>query len=72
MSLTFGFTASNSSGKQSLIFTKDTGIDWVYPTLVGEYNGNDIQIDFDGLDKEDLKDLISFMGMQLNKFKESE
>ena len=72
MSLTFGFTASNSSGKQSLIFTKDTELDCVHPTLVGEYNGNDIQIDFDGLDKEDLGGLISFMGMQLEKFKESE
>ena len=69
MSLTFGFTASNSSGKQSLIFTKDAELGCVQPTLVGAYNGNDIQIDFDGLDKEDLSDLISFMEMQLNKFK---
>lgn len=69
MSLAFGFTASNSSGKQSLIFTKDDQLDYVYPTLVGEYNGGDIQIDFDGLDKDDMKDLIGFMEMQLKKFK---
>ena len=69
MSLTFGFDATNSSGSQALVFTKDSELDYVYPCLFGEYKGEEIQIDFNGLDRDDLIELIRLFEMQLNKFK---
>ena len=69
MSLTFGFDANNSSGAQALVFTKDEEKDIVYPCLLGEHKGEAIQVDFNGLDREELQDLIGFLEMQLKKFK---
>ncbi len=51
--------AKNSNGEHSLIFMRQD--DWgeeYFPTLVGEYKGDAIQIDFDPLSLADLEELI--------------
>lgn len=57
MSIMFGLTAKNSSGTQKLYFTKNE-CDGVSLTLTGVYNGQDIQIDFDDLDRDEINDII--------------
>ena len=58
--ITLALTAKNSSGVQRLIFDL-MGDGTVNPTLLGEYDGGAIQIDFDELSQQDLKDLISIL-----------
>lgn len=53
--LDISLKAKNSSGEQTLHLTEDGGEYWF--TLCGEYEGANIQIDFDAMSKADLKEL---------------
>ena len=52
MSLALGLLANNSNGVH--ILHMDCEEEGLHLTLTGDYRGEDIQIDFDTLDKEDL------------------
>jgi hypothetical protein len=53
--LDFKLNAKNSSGVQTLELVKDDGEFWF--VLFGEYEGREIQIDFDELTRGDLEDM---------------
>ncbi|MFH1818176.1 MAG: hypothetical protein ABIK08_00595 [Pseudomonadota bacterium] len=55
--------AKNSSGEQTLWLQEDDG-DY-YFTLVGKYNGENIQIDFDTLSREKIEEIHLAIGLIL-------
>lgn len=55
--LTLGLRAKNSSGTQRLFFDKEENDEFSF-TLVGEYKGEPIQIDFESMTGEEIEDLI--------------
>lgn len=55
--------AKNSSGEQTLWLQEDDG-DY-YLTLVGKYNGENIQIDFDTLSREKIEEIHLAIGLIL-------
>jgi len=62
----FHIKAKNSSGKQELIFSPSKeNPEEVHATLVGEYDGKEIQIDFDPIERKEFisyaKSLIEFL-----------
>lgn len=57
-------TAENSSGKQDLL-VEPNHEDGVYFTLVGHYDGEPIQIDFDVVDPGPLKEKLQMLVEQL-------
>lgn len=61
MSITFGLSAENCSGNQYLHFQEGAG-EGLNITLTGNYEGKDIQIDFDYLTPEEVNDLIFLLG----------
>jgi hypothetical protein len=65
MAIIFGLKAKNSSGEQSLHFSKGESGHGVDLTLVGVYRGEGVQIDFDALDDEDIDDLV----LLLNRYR---
>ena len=69
MSLSFGLSAHNSGGKQSLVFNYNEEENMIYSTLFGKIDNKGLQIDFDGLCEEDMRDLVSMLQIQLGKFK---
>ncbi len=48
-------TADNSSGNQKLYLTRQDDEMWF--TLAGEYKNENIQIDFNNIDRDELKEL---------------
>ena len=64
MAIALCLTAKNSSGLQRLIIEKDKKQTLL--TLVGEFNRNPIQIDFDSLSVNEVKELISLLENRLN------
>ena len=65
MAIELRITADNSSGYQQLIFQSSQ--DGYNITLVGHFNGQPIQIDFDELEQQDIKDLIYFLKYHCRK-----
>ena len=59
MAIELRITADNSSGYQQLVFQSCEGGHQL--TLVGHFNGQPIQIDFDELAPSDVEDLIYFL-----------
>lgn len=59
MEISLSLNASNSSGEQSLVFSVDG--EGTVITLVGNLNGQLIQVDFDAIGRKDTLDLISFL-----------
>ncbi len=55
--------AKNRSGEQTLWLQEDDG-DY-YFTLVGKYNGENIQIDFDTLSREKIEEIHLAIGLPL-------
>ena len=62
MSLLFGLVADNSSGKQFLHIHKDD--DGTHLTLTGDYDDQDIQIDFESLSAGEVDSLIHFLRIE--------
>lgn len=60
MSIMFGLTAKNSSGKQVLHFTKND-TDGFDLALTGKFDGKDIQIDFESLDRDEVNEVIHLL-----------
>jgi hypothetical protein len=69
MALSFSLTAKNSSGKQSLFITSDKENNEVNFTLVGEYQNNPIQIDFDPINQEDYQELVDYLNILKSRFR---
>lgn len=67
MAMELRITADNSSGNQQLVFQSCEGGHQL--TLVGHFNGQPIQIDFDELEHQDIKDLIYFLKYHCRKNK---
>ena len=64
MAIALCLTAKNSSGIQRLVIDSsnlETNL-----TLVGEFEGRPIQIDFDSLDAHEVRELISLLEHRLN------
>tara|TARA_R100000322_G_scaffold52917_1_gene32854 strand:+ start:592 stop:855 length:264 start_codon:yes stop_codon:yes gene_type:complete len=53
-------TADNSSGRQNLFFDRQDDGE-ISVTLVGVYEGREIQLDFDNMTERDLDDFISYL-----------
>lgn len=62
--------AENSSGEQFLYIQRDDKEDLIFLTLVGEYEGKDIQIDFDPIIDEHFADTLKILLSQLEPKKE--
>ena len=64
MAIALCLSAKNSSGIQRLII--DTCQEETALTLVGEFNGDSIQIDFDPLTHGEVRELISLLEHRMN------
>jgi hypothetical protein len=69
MALSFSLTAKNSSGKQSLFITSDKETNEINFTLVGEYQNNPIQVDFDPINQEDYQELVDYLNILKSRFR---
>ena len=68
MALEFSISAKNSSGVQRLIF--DVDHECLYACLYGVYEGKDIQIDFDGMNIDEVNELIRYLELKRKKLNE--
>ncbi len=66
MGLCYKLIANNSSGFQELTFEYDKEANKVYPILCGEYDGKEIHIDFEQLDLQEVKELITYLESKIN------
>ena len=64
MAISLCLNAKNSSGMQRLLI--DVEEKETFLTLLGVFKGGSIQIDFDPLSENDLRDFISFLDHRLN------